>query len=483
MNYLLKNIIVVFSLAILISFPSFAEENAMTQSDVQSEFSQAQLEQMLAPIALYPDSLLTHLLIASTYPIEVVQAERWLDENSELESEQLIALSEDKDWDASVKALLPFPRVLKRLSENLDWTQQLGDAFLQDEAKVLASIQALRQKAEEAGNLADMENVAVSYEDDSIVIEPVHREIVYVPYYDTRVVYGNWHWSHHPPVYWGMSHRDLYYRPHHGLFSWHTGVHISFNFFFSAFHWSNHQVVVINRHQSRYAYSRGHVLNHHSAVRWGHNPSHRRGVAYRNNQIKARYHSNRPSYTHTKEARSFGSKSHANRALVNNAKVSTSRANHVSNSQIKRTISRDLKTDKHVRVTNKIRDNRVKTTYSTQQTSNRAKKTTSQSRLSRGVKSERKVNDVRNKNDGYKNKRDYAVVNADKAKSRTYNNSTNKTEKYNKVRVKNTRNVEKVRPTATKSTNRSSSRQKSTRSNSSKKSRNHNNADNRKRGH
>jgi len=362
-------------------------------------------------------------------------------------------------------------------------SQQLGDAFLQYEAKVLTSIQALRQKAEEAGNLADMENVAVSHENDSIIIEPVHREIVYVPYYDTRVVYGNWHWSHHPPVYWGMSHRDLYYRPHHGLFSWHTGVRISFNFFFSAFHWSNHQVVVINRHQSRYAYSRGHVINHHSAVRWGHNPSHRRGVAYRNNHIKARYHSNRPSYTHTKEARSFGSKNHTNRALDNNASVGTSRASHVSNSQSKRTISRDLKTDKHVRVTNKIRDNRVKTTHSTQATRNRVKTPTNQSRLNKGKKSEREVYNARNKNDGYKNKRDYAVVNADKAKARTYKNSTNKKETYNKVRVKNTRNVEKVRPTATKSTNRSRSRQKISRSNSSKTSRNHNSADNRKRGH
>ena len=113
---------------------------------------------MLAPIALYPDSLLTHILIASTYPLEVIQAERWLVKNTEqeLEAEQLMEQTATMDWAPSIKALLPFPRVLKRLSENLEWTQQLGDAFLQDEESVLNSIQQLRQKAEQAGNLDQM---------------------------------------------------------------------------------------------------------------------------------------------------------------------------------------------------------------------------------------------------------------------------------------------------------------------------------------
>jgi len=116
MNYISTTVVLLVTLASFTAFPVYAQENEVEQITEQVEFSQAQLEQMLAPIALYPDSLLTHLLIASTYPIEVVQAERWLDENSDHESEQLITLSESKDWDASVKALLPFPRLLIRLS-------------------------------------------------------------------------------------------------------------------------------------------------------------------------------------------------------------------------------------------------------------------------------------------------------------------------------------------------------------------------------
>ena len=157
---------------------------------------------MLAPIALYPDALLTHILIATTYPIEVVDAERWINKNKQLSSEALLDAAENKDWDASVKALLPFPSVLKKLSEDLHWMRNLGDAFLQDEALVLASLQTLRQQADQAGNLENMNNVKVVRDTQTIIIEPKQNNIIYVPYYDTRVVYGHWRWSHYPPIFW-----------------------------------------------------------------------------------------------------------------------------------------------------------------------------------------------------------------------------------------------------------------------------------------
>ena len=137
----MKNVIFLLSFATssLASFNLFAEQT-FAQSNLQEQaqfqekfFSEAELAQMLAPIALYPDSLLTHVLIASTYPIEIVEAHRWLIKNDELNAEQAAESVKDFAWDASVKALVPFERILSRLSEDLTWTQQLGDAFLHDE--------------------------------------------------------------------------------------------------------------------------------------------------------------------------------------------------------------------------------------------------------------------------------------------------------------------------------------------------------------
>src|SRR5690625_3640906 len=102
---------------------------------------------MLAPIALYPDTVLSHLLIAATYPLEVVQAERWTQRHPGLQGAEAVAAVEDEDWDPSVKAMVAFPHILERMSEDLNWTQDLGDAFLLDEERVLFGIQELRQRA------------------------------------------------------------------------------------------------------------------------------------------------------------------------------------------------------------------------------------------------------------------------------------------------------------------------------------------------
>ena len=336
--------------------------------------SEAELAQTLAPIALYPDTLLTHILIASTYPIEVIEAERWLNKNSQLTAAQVEKKAQKKDWDASIKALLAFPRVITKLSEDLTWMQKLGDAFLQDEARVLASIQTLRQQAEQAGNLANMDNVKVIKEQKIIIIEPAQPEIIYVPYYDTRVVYGRWHWSHYPPVYWRNPN---YYAAHYGHFYWGHGVHISSHFYFSAFHWHNRHVVVNHyNHSNRHGYhSRKKIVTSHSAKRWSHQPKHRRGVAYNSSRLKQKYYGSRPivrstntykSNVHRNNAhknRTYKNNNHQNKAVYQNkvvrsanvskAKVhnSNTRNSHALKSNYKRSNARNNNQSKHLKKT------------------------------------------------------------------------------------------------------------------------------------
>ncbi len=248
--------------------------------------SQAELEQMLAPVALYPDTVLTHVLIASTYPLEVVQAARWVKANSALSAEQAVRAVEDKTWDPSVKALVAFPQLLERLSNDLDWTQQLGEAFLADESAVLASIQLLREKAYTSGNLQNNEHIVVEREREIIIIEPARKEVVYVPVYDTRVVYGDWWWPSHPPVYWHTS--GVYFRS--SPFHWGVSVRVRPWFYFSIFDWQHRHVVV--HHHYYHKPPRYYPVRHKHYVdarRWHHQPEHRRGVHYRHERLNRDY--------------------------------------------------------------------------------------------------------------------------------------------------------------------------------------------------
>ena len=279
----------------LVALPFTAPTQAAGVSVSQGSstaIGQAELEQMLAPIALYPDSLLSHILIASTYPLEVVQAQRWLEDHPKLSVEQVMSRTEDKEWDPSVKALMAFPNVLQKMSEDLDWTQRLGEAFLADEAQVMDGIQSLRQQADKANSLANMDNMAITRANNQIIIEPARREVVYVPYYDPRVVYGTWRWGvAYPPVYWEFGGYVGYpYRPSHSYFYWSPGIHISFNYFFSSFHWHNHRVVVIDHHHSHHYRPRERYTVSYGAQPWKHKPEHRRGVVYHNPVVKQRYY-------------------------------------------------------------------------------------------------------------------------------------------------------------------------------------------------
>jgi len=308
-----------FILSASVSFSGFSQQSYQLDAQEQSEVSDAELAQMLAPIALYPDSLLTHILISSTYPIEVIKAQRWLENNAALNAAQIAQAIESFDWDASVKALVPFEQILTHLSEDLTWMQLLGDTFLEDEARVLKGIQLLREQAKLAGNLSKMNNMEISYEDSNIIIEPVKKEVVYVPYYDTRMVYGTWHWASYPPVYWRPSFHVSLNR--HNPFYWHSGVHISFNYFFSTFQWKKRHILVMNPHKSHRYRKLSALSNGGGAKRWVHQPIHRKGVTYRSKTTRQKYYSNRVGGHNTRK-----SAKHVQSQL----KQGSSRSGHVS---------------------------------------------------------------------------------------------------------------------------------------------------------
>jgi len=262
-----------------------AQEQSSSDTSEVVELDQAQLDQMLAPIALYPDTLLSHILVASTYPLEVIQAARWRSANEDLDEQQALDAVEGKDWDPSVQALVPFNELLQKLSEDLDWLQSLGSAFLVNEQQVLTSVQNLRQKAYKLGNLTDNDYVNVEQDEGEIIIETVRKEVVYVPYYDTRVVYGNWWWHNRQPYYWHQPRHSIYSA---GLY-WSIGFNIRPSFYFGGFHWRNRHVVAnyhyrshANRHWSN-GHNRRQVVRVREYPRWTHNQQHRQGAQHRVN--------------------------------------------------------------------------------------------------------------------------------------------------------------------------------------------------------
>src|ERR1044071_9540246 len=177
-------------------------ETMAQQPASEPVFKQEELEQILAPIALHPDPLVSQILMASTYPLEVVQADRFAKQNASLKGEALTKALEAQDWDPSVKSLVNFPQVLTMMSEKLDWTQKLGDAFLEQQKPVMDSIQSLRAKAQAAGNLKTTQEQKVIVEEKIIRIEPASPQVIYVPAYNPTVVYCAWPSPAYPPYYY-----------------------------------------------------------------------------------------------------------------------------------------------------------------------------------------------------------------------------------------------------------------------------------------
>jgi len=267
---------VAWLIAALLAVPAVMLAQDTGGGSQEYRFSKEELTQMLAPIALYPDALTAQILMASTYPLEVVEADRWRSRNSELQGDELDAALKDKPWDPSVKSLCHFPSVLAAMSDKLDQTRKLGDAFLSQEDEVMATIQELRRRAREQGHLRTTSEQRVLVEGDLIRIEPAQRDVVYVPVYDPVYVYGPWWYPAYPPYYW------YYPSGFYGGVSigFAPGIYIGWNVFTWAwFDWPVHRIYIDTsraRHFHRFDSRRG-----EPGPFWRHSPYHRRGVAYR----------------------------------------------------------------------------------------------------------------------------------------------------------------------------------------------------------
>jgi hypothetical protein len=285
-------------MCVLFSPPLFSQDSSQTKVLKQEE-----LDQLLAPIALYPDDLLAQILTASTYPLEVVEAERWIKKNKDLKGDALKSALEKQPWDKSVKSLVPFPDVLAMMSEKLEWTGKLGDAFLAQEKEVMLTVQNLRKKADKEGNLKSSEKLTVQKQDTTIIIQSANPEVIYVPSYNPTVVYGTWPAPAYPPY-------PVYaYPPGAALLTFTAGVALGAAFYhgWGSCNWNSGSVNV-NRNVN--INGAGNFNSRRTAVsseRWQHNPEHRRGVAYRDQSTRGRYTpTDRAAVDSRREYRGYG---------------------------------------------------------------------------------------------------------------------------------------------------------------------------------
>jgi len=261
----------------------------------QQLLSDAQLDALVSPIALYPDALLSEILMASTYPLEVVEADRWATANKNLKGDSLKAAVDQQSWDDSVKSLVATPDVLDMMSTQLSWTQQLGDAVLAQQADVMDAVQRLRSKAQANDKLASNSQQTVSTQQQNgkqvIVVAPTQPQTIYVPYYNPAVVYGPWPYPAYPPYYWpapgyiaaGVIATGLAFGAGYALGRWVGG-----GYWGGGVNWSNNNIN-INRNVNINNINRGNGNN------WVHNPAHRQGVRYNNPDVANKFGGNRNS--------------------------------------------------------------------------------------------------------------------------------------------------------------------------------------------
>jgi hypothetical protein len=280
-------------------------------------FKPEELEQLVAPIALYPDPLLAQVLMASTYPLEVVEAARWQKQNSTLQDKALEDALQQQTWDPSVKSLTAFPPVLTMLNDKLDWTQKLGDAFLAQQNDVMEAVQRLRAKADAAGNLKSNQQQTVTVEQAPanvqqtvtvqgqpappptiIRIEPAQPQVVYVPTYNPTVVYGAWPYAAYPPYY--------YYPPGYvaatSVISFGIGMAVGAALW-GGCNWGwgggygghNNVNVNVNNYNS---FNRTNISDNN----WQHNVDHRKGVQYRDSATRQKYNRDASSGVESREA-------------------------------------------------------------------------------------------------------------------------------------------------------------------------------------
>ncbi|MGO9257025.1 MAG: DUF3300 domain-containing protein [Bryobacteraceae bacterium] len=277
-----------------------------------------QLDDLVAPIALYPDELVSQILVASTYPLEVVQAFQWLQRNPGLTGPALTQAAQEQNWDPSVQALVVFPDVVKRLNDDVTWTTNLGNAFLAQQQDVMAAVQTMRQKAQQAGKLKSTPQLNVVDANQGgqpvVEIEPVDPNVMYVPMYDPAWIWGPPLWYPYPGWWWpprSFLGGGLY-------FGFGPGINVGL-FFGVGWHgwggwgwhpgWGARSVMVNNTFIHQYNFNTAHLANMHGTSVWAHDPAHRGGVPYAsgalNNQYRGSVRQNlaaRPNVQQTRNA-------------------------------------------------------------------------------------------------------------------------------------------------------------------------------------
>ena len=271
--------------------PSIAVQPAWDQSLL----SQAQLDALVAPVALYPDNLLAEVLMASTYPLEIVEAERWVAANKGLKGDVLQAAVGKQGWEDSVKSLTATQDVLKMMSDQLTWTQRLGDAVLAQQPDVMDAVQRLRARAQANNKLATTPQQTVTTQQQGekqiIAIQPTQPDTLYVPYYDPGVVYGSWPYPADPPYYWpnywggyvagGVIAAGIGFGAGCALGRWGNG-----GYWGGGVNWGNNNINI----------NRGNINNinrNNIGNNWQHNAAHRQGVRYNNANVANKFGGNR----------------------------------------------------------------------------------------------------------------------------------------------------------------------------------------------
>jgi hypothetical protein len=245
-------------------------------------FKKEEIEQLVAPIALYPDALVAQILMASTYPLEIVSAARWSKANPNVKGKALEDAMQKQPWDPSVKSLAAVPQVLAMMNDKLDWTQKLGDAFLGQQKEVMDAAQRLRAQALKAGNLKSSKEQKVTTEQRGgttiIKIEPADPQVVYVPVYNPTVVYGPWPYAAYPPYY--------YYPPGYvagaTFFAFTAGVIVG-NAMWGNCNWGGSNVYI--NHNTYNNFNKTDI----KTGDWQHKPEHRKGVQYRDQASQQKF--------------------------------------------------------------------------------------------------------------------------------------------------------------------------------------------------
>lgn len=298
---------------VLMIWPTFAM--AQTPEAPPVELMTAnQLENLAAPVALYPDGLLGQILAASTYPLEVVEAQQWRLQNSALEGPQLLDAAKQQNWDPSVQALVAFPSVLTLLNRDIRWTTDLGNAMLAQQSDVMDAVQRLRRRARDTGKLASTPEQTVTVAEDAqapIAIQPANPQVIYVPSYNPAYVWGAPAYGAYPSLGYPSAGFGFGFNPAVLLSTIFTGL-MNFGPWGWGLNWLTHALFLNNLFFGHFGFGGG--FGGGGIGLWAHNPGHRLGVAYPNRVVSARFagrsgagFAGGRSYS----ARSYGSNSHA----------------------------------------------------------------------------------------------------------------------------------------------------------------------------